>query len=78
MDIQLQNEETATRKRIVEIVKSRELHYSCGCTTTQIESRRCRADEQPGCQGHGGVLLKTVEILEYGPAYAVQSLRLKV
>ena len=47
------------------IVHRRELHYSCGCTTTQIESGRQREGNPPGCDGHAGVLLKKVETTEY-------------
>jgi len=50
----------------VAIVHRRELHYSCGCTTTQIESGRQRESNPPGCDGHAGVLLKKVETTEYG------------
>jgi len=64
MDIS-QNDGSAGENRTVEIVRCRELHYSCGCSTTQIERRRSGDGGQPGCQGHGGVLLKSVETIEY-------------
>ena len=67
MDIKLENEESAVQGGNVEIVRRRELHFSCGCSTTQIESRRSREGDRPGCEGTGGVLLRKVEITEYRP-----------
>lgn len=71
MDISLQNEVTTGHNRTVEIVRRRELHFSCGCSTTQIESRRSGEGGQPGCQGHGGGLVKSVETIEYRDAMDV-------
>jgi len=65
MDTKRQNERSAREAPIVAIVHRRELHYSCGCTTTQIESGRQREGNPPGCDGHAGVLLKKVETTEY-------------
>jgi hypothetical protein len=51
---------TANRR----ITRRREFRYSCGCTTTQIESSPRPIAEPPGCSGHGGALLMVVETTE--------------
>jgi hypothetical protein len=50
----------------LEIIRRLEQHYACGCSTTRIECLRSQsADLQPGCQGHGGRLVRSVEMMEY-------------
>lgn len=41
-----------------------ERHYSCGCSTTRIETREVGAQLDP-CISHNAPLLRTVEIIEY-------------
>jgi hypothetical protein len=41
-----------------------ERHYSCGCSTTRIETNVDGAQLDP-CVSHNAPLLRTVEIIEY-------------
>lgn len=37
--------------------------YSCGCTTTLIESERGQRLDAPACSGHGGVPVRREETI---------------
>ena len=66
MDKSERNEQAGTTKGSLEIIRRLEQHYACGCSTTRIECLRSQsADLQPGCQGHGGRLVRSVEMMEY-------------
>lgn len=65
MDTSHPDKRVAKPSQAIQTTTRRIFRYSCGCTTTQIESSRRPPRLLPACEGHGGRLLKKKEIIEY-------------